>query len=227
MSSATTFCNVYNNATSDNVQKMSIGSCIDNLLPSNECFHRVELAMKDGRTWQVAKVSNEEIATLMAAVKALNKEICFDHNVNEQHFESLSPLLEREFASSGLQGSFDNIATISLQKIFAHATEVKEESQEDAAPPETQKIDAKKIDLQAEMKKKDVKNSEWKSTALRIAIISAIILAAVVVVGGLITGFVFTCIYCPIAAYIIGSVAAAIVIHGIGLGIFLYKRSHR
>ena len=227
MSSATTFCNVYDNVTSDNVQKMSIGPCIDNLFSSNECFHRVELAMKDGRTWQVAKVSSEEIATLMAAVKALNKEIYFGHNVNEQHFVSLSPLLDREFASSGLQGSFDIITTISIEKIFAGATEVKEESEEGAAAPEAKKIEAKKIDLKAEAKKNDVRDSEWKSNAIAIAIIAAIILAAVVVVGGLITGFVFTCIYCPVAAYIIGCVAAVVVIKAISLGVFLFMRSQR
>lgn len=225
--SSLTFCEVYKCPTFNQIQKLSIDSPEDVNSDTDECLHPAKLTMIDGRTWQVKNVSDADIGLLMANVKALNKTIDFGHNVNEQHFEDLSPFIETEFASSGLQNSSDAIAKLYLHRVFKEATEVKGESQEDAAPPEAKKIDAKKIDLQAEMKKKDVKDSEWKSTALAIAIIAAIIIAAVVVVGGLITGFVFTCIYCPIAAYVIGCVAAVVVIKAISLGVFLFMRSHR
>lgn len=62
--------------------------------------------------------------------------------------------------------------------------------------------------------------ASWKEPAKRVAILAAILIAAIVIVGGLITGFVFTCIYCPLAAEIIAFIAIVLIFRIIGELIF-------
>lgn len=164
------------------------------------CSHPIEVTVKDGRKYCKEVTDDQDMAALIQTVQSHN-------NTNSVKF---------------LNKHYSNI------RIFTFANDCRIERAEAVAlsifeNPVTTQINKE----EQKLNKEEQKSSNWKSTLKKVAIIAAIIIAAIVLGGGLITGFVFTAIYCPVAAYIIGGVIGILAVKAVALGIFAFFKSRK
>ena len=179
---------------------------IDKCDPSNSpCSHNVTVTVKDGRTYKAKVDDGKNLASLIWTVEDnRNDTTIVDYGLNSgKHFDCIC---------------FDRRDTGQIQRAEELAHTIFSGS---PVTEEPTVIDEKK----SSTIKKPASSSNWKATLAKVAIIAAIAIGALALLGGLVTGFVFTAIYCPTAAYIIGAIAIKLVILAAVAGFFWYRNS--